>query len=51
MIISLDYFRGMKPRVSEHLLEPNMASLALNTNLLNGALRPWKNNLLTIELE
>lgn len=50
MLISLEYFRGMKPRVAQHLLEPNMASLAQNTNLLNGALRPWKNNILDTTL-
>ena len=50
MIISLDSFRGMKPRVDEHLLEANMASLARNCNLLNGSLRPWKNQLLDTTL-
>lgn len=50
MIISLDSFQGMKPRVAEHLLEANMASLAQNCNLLKGSLRPWKNKLLDTTL-
>lgn len=50
MIISLDSFKGMKPRVAEHLLEANMASLAQNCNLLKGSLRPWKNQILDTTL-
>ncbi len=50
MLISLDFFRGMKPRVAEHLLEPNMASVATDCNLLNGSLRPWKNSIVDASL-
>lgn len=50
MLISLDNFQGMMPRVAEHLLQPNMATLAQNCNLLKGSLRPWKNELLDTTL-
>lgn len=46
MIISIDSFRGMQPRVDPHLLESNLASLAINCNLLNGSLKPWRASVL-----
>ncbi len=51
MIISLESFRGMQPRVDESLLQYNMAETARNTNLLKGSLRPWRNSILEETLQ
>jgi hypothetical protein len=51
MLISINNFQGMQPAVDDHLLQPNMASHALNVNLRKGSLRPWKKELIDTTLE
>lgn len=51
MLISIDNFQGMQPAVDPHLLQPNMASDAVNVNLKKGSLRPWKKELIDTTLE
>lgn len=50
MLISIDQFQGMMPAVEPHLLQPYMAKLAENTNLIKGSLRPWKKELQDTQL-
>jgi hypothetical protein len=51
MLISIDAFQGMMPAVEAHLLQPSMAKVATNVNLLKGSLRPWKKELIDTTLE
>jgi hypothetical protein len=50
MLISIDSFQGMQPRIEPHLLQPNMAKVARNANLQKGSLRPWKKELINTTL-
>ena len=51
MLISIDNFQGMMPAVEPHLLQPHMAKVAQNVNLLKGSLRPWNKELIDTTLE
>jgi hypothetical protein len=50
MLISIDNFSGMQPAIEPHLLQPNMAKVATNVNLIKGSLRPWKKELIDTTL-
>lgn len=42
MLVKIDTFNGMMPRVEPHLLQPSSAVEALNCKMASGAIRSWK---------
>lgn len=44
MILKIEKFSGIAPKVARHLLPPTVAQLAHNCRLSSGALQPWNQN-------